>query len=297
LRRSLSSSRGWAALVGASLLISCQQGPTGQTVRTDPGDPCGYARQPLAETGAALARALPGGGSGYLEAKRQETRATTDLAAAIDADAQADDAEIVKAGNALATLTRCRQDQINTVGAALQRREIGQGDARGRYQAIAGALDQDATMMAAVVDRANARAETYLTARASALGEPVANRNNPAPQAGGTYIVKNAANLRGQPAITAPIVGRLSAGQTVAVTGRSADGKWLAVQGLSGTAFVSASLLAPTSRAEARRRPQPRHLTEQFAANTRDAADRLERFRGLKREVDARAVEPGGPTS
>lgn len=285
------------ALIGAILSTSCQQGPSSPAFRTDAADPCGYARQPLAESDAALARALPGGGSGYLEAKRRETRATTDLAAAIDMDAQADDAEIVKAGNALATLTRCRQDQINTVGAALQRREVGQADARARYQAIAGALDQDATMMAAVVDKANARAQAYLVARATALGEPVAERTNAAPQAGGTYVVKNAANLRGQPSITAPIVGRLAAGQTVSVSGRSADGKWLTVQGRSGPAYVSASLLATTSRAEALRRPQPRHLSEQFAANSRDATERLERFRGLKREVDARVTELGGPTS
>jgi hypothetical protein len=292
-----------SALLVLLLTAACQQPQRAPVVATEAhdADACAYARRPLSEVAATLARnpaATPDQSTeAYLAAKQQVARTPKDLVAAIEADAQSDDAGVAKAGNALAILTRCRQDQINGTAASLQRGSTSAEAARAQYRRIAAAVEADSKIMAEVVEQATARTRLYLRARAAALGEPEPNDDGRPRARLGIYVAKSAANIRAQPSIGAPVVGRLAAGQTIGVTGESVDGKWYAVEHRNGISYIARPLLAPTSAAEARRRAAPRNPAETFAATAKDAAERLQRFRALGADIEARVAGLGAPAS
>ena len=58
-------------------------------------------------------------------------------------------------------------------------------------------------------------------------------------------------NVRAQPSMTGKIVGGLSRGDVVDVTGKSADGKWFQIQNAGAPAWIYASLTVPNAAAQA----------------------------------------------
>jgi len=289
------------ALLLPLLAAACQSPSTTPTLATEPrgDDACAYALRPLSETAAAFARgpdaSAPRSDEVYLAARQREKGTTKDVVAAIEADAQADAAGVANATNALTMLTRCRQDQINAAAAGIQRGTASAAAGRAELGGIAAAMDADARTMDGVVAQATARARLYLRARAAALGEP-APSDDGRPVRLGTYVAKNALNIRAQPAIGAPVVGRLAAGENVGVTGESVDGKWYAVEHRGGISYVSRALLAPAPGTQAQRRVvASRNPADTFAAAARDAAERLQRYRALGDDLDSRVAEVGTP--
>jgi len=279
------------------LAVACQPQPSGPTLATEQraDDACAYALRPLGEAAAALRRgpdaAAPRSAEAYLASQQGAGRATKDVVAAIEADAQADTVSLDGATNALTVLTRCRQDQVNATAAGIQRGTTGVDAGRAALGGIATAMVADARLMEGIVSQAAARARLYLRARAAALGEPEPSDDG-RPVRLGTYVAKSALNIRAQPTISATVVGRLAAGETVGVTGESVDGKWYAVEHRGGISYVARTLLAPAPGTQAvRRTVGPRNPVDTFAAAARDVGERLQRYRAMGDDLDARRAE------
>src|SRR5579864_3661396 len=217
----------------------------------DKSDICYSARQPLIDSGNVFAEsmitgALVGGAAGaavgaatsknqgqgavvggvigvaagltagYLHAKQEQAKTRAELLASIDADASRDNRQLVTGSNAIANLTRCRQDQIAAVERNYRAKAITAPQARQQLQDIQTSVHADNALIGDVLGEAVDRSKVYVQARAES-GGPIASSaaTHAVAVQPGQYVATVNANVRGTPSTSGKTVDTLRTGETV----------------------------------------------------------------------------------
>lgn len=209
----------------------------------------------------AAAGAAAGALGGYLYGRRQETKSKEELIAAISNDAASDSEKVRVVRAAVENLWQCRQQEIESVSHQVQQGQLSKADALARADQIQVSMNDDSSLIAAVMGRVDKRFNTYVEARAEVLGvdrETVlsdAARESATPQplpktsdyqllpASGKFKLKTDANIRSAPSTQSEKITAFKAGQTIEVNGRTQDGQWYAVKNGQQPAFIYASLV------------------------------------------------------
>jgi uncharacterized protein YgiM (DUF1202 family) len=267
-------------------------------------DACYYARKPLIDSGNVFAQSMitgaavggatgavagaliakdkvegavvggvvgaaAGAAAGYLHAKQEQAKTRAELIASIDTDAARDNRQLVTGSNAIAMLTRCRQDQIAVVERNYRSKAISASEARQQLQGIQSAVHDDNALISDVLGEADNRSNTYIQARADS-GAPVGGGGHYTPTRPGQYISTVNANVRGGPSTGGKVVDTLHTGEAITVVADAGNG-WVSISHNGVTGYVSRRLLAEPNSATARRAEERGGATQANAAPTAPA--------------------------
>src|SRR5579864_3483236 len=256
----------------------------------DKSDICYSARQPLIDSGNVFAEsmitgALVGGAAGaavgaatsknqgqgavvggvigmaagltagYLHAKQEQAKTRAELLASIDADASRDNRQLVTGSNAIANLTRCRQDQIAAVERNYRAKAITAPQARQELQDIQTSVHADNALIGDVLGEAVDRSKVYVQARAESGGPVASGTTHAVFVQPGQYVATVNANVRGTPSTSGKTVDTLRTGEAVSVVSDAGSG-WVSITHNGVTGFVASRLLAEPSSAAARQAQQ-----------------------------------------
>jgi uncharacterized protein YgiM (DUF1202 family) len=193
--------------------------------------------------------------AGYLHAKQEQAKTRAELLASIDADASRDNRQLVTGSNAIANLTRCRQDQIAAVERNYRAKAITAPQARQQLQDIQTSVHADNALIGDVLGEAVDRSKVYVQARSESGGPIASGGTHAVVVQPGQYVATVNANVRGAPSTSGKAVDTLRTGEAVSVVSDAGSG-WVSISHNGITGFVASRLLAEPSSAAARQAQQ-----------------------------------------
>jgi uncharacterized protein YgiM (DUF1202 family) len=193
--------------------------------------------------------------AGYLHAKQEQAKTRAELLASIDADASRDNRQLVTGSNAIANLTRCRQNQIAAVERNYRAKAITGAQARQQLQDIETSVHADNALIGDVLGEAVDRSKVYVQARTESGGTIASGATQAVVVQPGQYVSTVNANVRGAPSTSGKTVDTLHTGETVSVVSDAGNG-WVSISHNGVTGFVASRLLVEPSSAAARQAQQ-----------------------------------------
>lgn len=217
---------------------------------------------PLAVLGGAAVGGALGAGAGYLQAKQDQASSWEELLSSVDADARLYGARSSTLRNSITNLYDCRRSQIAKVTEQFSSGILSGPQAKAELTRIQTAIAADDELLNKALGTSEKRVVEIASARASAggyssadayLGQAAswtpqvgwADPDAATPAGVTTMYSRGSVNVRSGPSTGNAVIGGLSQGQEVRVTGRAGNGnRWAEVALGDQTGYVLASLLA-----------------------------------------------------
>lgn len=149
-----------------------------------------------------LAGGVAGAAGSYLNSRAKTVKSQAELVAAIDTDAGTDAQRFSPIGNSLASLSACRNREIQELAAGLRSGRISKANGIKMRNEIEAAIKIDGKLIDKVVGEVRGRSEVYNSARLEAL-KRAGDTNPTVPASSGTQTVVNSANAITQQAQSA----------------------------------------------------------------------------------------------